>query len=388
MNEHDQEILESEEGEQSIALRSEQQQIARSESKPFPVAPVVFAGASCLPVSTIAADILSRKCELEKLDVLPTGEIYLSQVHYRKRLNEAFSPAGWALVPLGKPSVFDNTVIQEWALYAQGNFIACSYGEAEYFPDSKRSSYATALESAKSNALMRCCKDLGVASECWDKKFTSEFKKEFCVQVWRKDSKDRKPQWRLKDGEPFYDETGFVTPKSQPQSSNGPQAGFVATPQQEDPSRGIKSDPIPPPSKAKKITAPELKRMFAIATKAGRDKDNVRAVIERFGFHSAKDVLASQYEKICEALAKPMDMNEATASNNEIREKAMESKRLLIVDMMKDNCFTEIEREQARERLPHWTMGRLTEVISRMEERIKEAAKQAAEELDSSQIPF
>ena len=29
-------------------------------------------------------------------------------------------------------------------------------------------SYGKALESAKSNALMRCCKDLGIASELWD----------------------------------------------------------------------------------------------------------------------------------------------------------------------------------------------------------------------------
>lgn len=28
--------------------------------------------------------------------------------------------------------------------------------------------YGKAMEAAKSNALMRCCKDLGVASELWD----------------------------------------------------------------------------------------------------------------------------------------------------------------------------------------------------------------------------
>ncbi len=28
--------------------------------------------------------------------------------------------------------------------------------------------YGKACESAKSNALMRCCKDLGIASELWD----------------------------------------------------------------------------------------------------------------------------------------------------------------------------------------------------------------------------
>ena len=136
----------------------------------------------------------------------------------------------------------------------------------------------------------------------------------------------------------------------------------------------------------KKITTPQLKRMFAISREAGRDEANVHSVIERFGFHSTKDVLVSQYEKICEALAKPMDMNEAKAGNNELMEKAMESKRLLIVDMMKDDCFTEAEREQARERLPHWTMDRLTDVIARMEDRIKEASQ--AKEAIENYSPF
>ena len=30
--------------------------------------------------------------------------------------------------------------------------------------------YGKAMEAAKSNALVRCCKDLGIASELWDPK--------------------------------------------------------------------------------------------------------------------------------------------------------------------------------------------------------------------------
>lgn len=37
-------------------------------------------------------------------------------------------------------------------------------GEQEYFDPS---GVPTAVEACKSNALMRCCKDLGVASELW-----------------------------------------------------------------------------------------------------------------------------------------------------------------------------------------------------------------------------
>jgi len=41
---------------------------------------------------------------------------------------------------------------------------------------------------------MRCCKDLGVASELWDPRFLREFKKEHCIEVWVEDNrtKDKK----------------------------------------------------------------------------------------------------------------------------------------------------------------------------------------------------
>ena len=42
--------------------------------------------------------------------------------------------------------------------------VAIARGEQEYFDPS---GVATATEACKSNALMRCCKDLGIASELW-----------------------------------------------------------------------------------------------------------------------------------------------------------------------------------------------------------------------------
>lgn len=44
------------------------------------------------------------------------------------------------------------------------SLVAIARGEQEYFDPS---GIPTATESCKSNALMRCCKDLGVASELW-----------------------------------------------------------------------------------------------------------------------------------------------------------------------------------------------------------------------------
>ena len=59
--------------------------------------------------------------------------------------------------------------------------VGIARGEQEYFDPS---GIPTATEACKSNALMRCCKDLGVASELWDPRFIREFKKEYCVEVY------------------------------------------------------------------------------------------------------------------------------------------------------------------------------------------------------------
>ncbi len=46
----------------------------------------------------------------------------------------------------------------------RSRLVAIARGEQEYFDPS---GVPTATEACKSNALMRCCKDLGIASELW-----------------------------------------------------------------------------------------------------------------------------------------------------------------------------------------------------------------------------
>ena len=66
--------------------------------------------------------------------------------------------------------------------------------------------YGKACESAKSNALMRCCKDLGVASELWDPRFIKQWKAKYAEELWCENvrNKERKKLWRRKDSaDPF-----------------------------------------------------------------------------------------------------------------------------------------------------------------------------------------
>lgn len=81
--------------------------------------------------------------------------------------------------------------------------VSIARGEQTYFdPDG----IPTATEGCKSNALMRCCKDLGIASELWDprfiRKFMGERAKEMVVEHMV--TKKRKKHWMRKDDQLRY----------------------------------------------------------------------------------------------------------------------------------------------------------------------------------------
>ena len=60
-------------------------------------------------------------------------------------------------------------------------FISQAQGENGFFSPEQM---PAAVEGCKSNALMRCCKDLGVASELWDPNFIRDFKQKYAEEVW------------------------------------------------------------------------------------------------------------------------------------------------------------------------------------------------------------
>lgn len=180
---------------------------------PSPFVPAViqpladpFYGISTVEIRKEEAEMLLCEFPPEKIDILPTGEAYLTQVEYRRLLNAVFGPGAWGLRRMTAPEEIDGTIMVMYALVVRGAVVAEAPGESDYQPSNPRQSKATAIESAKSNALMRCCKDLGIASQCWDKRWAEAFKDEFCIMVRCQDV--RKPQWRRKDSKPFWNEIG------------------------------------------------------------------------------------------------------------------------------------------------------------------------------------
>ncbi|CAK7568292.1 MAG: hypothetical protein SEPTF4163_006279 [Sporothrix epigloea] len=163
-----------------------------------------FHGLSTTRFSAEIAQVLMTPINPQDIEIKPDGILYLPEIKYRRILNAAFGPGGWGLAPRGELAVGEKIVSREFALVVQGRYVAQARGECPYFGG--EDGVATAGEGSKSNALMRCCKDLGVASELWDPRFIRQFKQEHCREVWIEHvvTKKKRQIWLRKDCPPSY----------------------------------------------------------------------------------------------------------------------------------------------------------------------------------------
>jgi len=157
-----------------------------------------YHGLSSSPFTAEQAAILQQEIKYDDIEIKPDGIIYLPEIKYRRILNKAFGPGGWGLAPRGETIVTGKVVTREYGLICGGRLVSIARGEQQYFdPDG----IPTATEGCKSNALMRCCKDLGIASELWDpryiKKFMAAQGKETVVE--HVVTKKRRKHWMRKD---------------------------------------------------------------------------------------------------------------------------------------------------------------------------------------------
>lgn len=157
-----------------------------------------FAGLSEKPFSKEISDVLLAPVSSQDIEIKPDGILYLPEIKYRRILNRAFGPGGWGLAPRGKTTVTPKSVSREYALVCHGRLVSVARGEQVYFDPSN---IPTATEGCKSNALMRCCKDLGIASELWDPRFIQAFKKQHCSEIMVENISTRKRRklWRRKE---------------------------------------------------------------------------------------------------------------------------------------------------------------------------------------------
>eukprot|EP00158_Paraphelidium_tribonemae_P001809 Partr_v1_DN24836_c1_g1_i1_m29757 putative Mitochondrial genome maintenance protein mgm101 len=158
-------------------------------------------GSTAFPKESI--DILLAPLEESDIEIKPDGLIYLPEIKYRRILNRAFGPGAWGMAPRGPHNIINKTLTREYALIVMNRFVSQARGEQDFFsPDG----LPTATEGVKSNALMRCCKDLGIASELWDPAFIRKWKSQFAAEVWATDvrTKAKRKLWRLKTAKLGY----------------------------------------------------------------------------------------------------------------------------------------------------------------------------------------
>ena len=186
-------------------------------------------GISSQAVTKDQQEILCAPVDPADVEVKPASflQVYLSHGKYRERLNKAFGAGGWGMVPVGEPEEKAGYLMQKWALWAGDRCLDVSRG-AQLLgneDDDKGMSWDDAEESAKSNAIVRCCKAIGIAAECWDRKWIAGFRENYCVQVWVEGQK--RPLWRRQDDPPLYRETGMVRKGERPVADPPPKVEML-----------------------------------------------------------------------------------------------------------------------------------------------------------------
>ncbi len=184
------EIIKVNEQNQSISVQSAQR------NQKFELQPLVET-AGTLEVTDEQLKILWEDIDETKILIRPDGLIYLPWTFYQDRLDRAFKMK-WALIPDDNPIYRpeSNEILWGFALVIDGKFIDYAYGQSEYIPENRTMTYGDAIEGAKSNALMRCCKRLGIGLKLWDKEYVEYWKSKYAYSVY--DPQRKRNVWHKK----------------------------------------------------------------------------------------------------------------------------------------------------------------------------------------------
>src|SRR3990167_9844959 len=172
-------------------------------------------GASTLELTPKEAAILAAPVDPEDVLIRPDGIVYLAHMKLRQVLNRAIGVGQWAMIPQSEPKLIAerNCIAFMSAFFVRGHLQDVAMGEQKYFPSSGGMSFADALEGAKSNALTRHSKAIGVGLELWDKRWRAAWKDKHAVRVRvRKSGGAIEQAWRRKDEDPLEHEIQDAVP--------------------------------------------------------------------------------------------------------------------------------------------------------------------------------
>lgn len=130
----------------------------------------------------------------EEIDIRPDGLIYAPWTSYAKRLRAVFGMA-WGMVPGGEPKMSGELVVRPYFLVVRGKPVGAAMGECKYSIRNATMTWGDAIEGARSNALSRLCKGIGMMLELWEHGFGERWRDKHAKLV----IKDGKQIWVRKD---------------------------------------------------------------------------------------------------------------------------------------------------------------------------------------------
>jgi hypothetical protein len=156
-------------------------------------------------------ELTEKECKIlyepftdDDLDILPdSGIVYAPWVSFMKRLRDALKGA-WGFVPDGMPRVEGQLVVWPYALIVRGKLISYAIGECRYIASNSKMTYGDACEGAKSNAIMRNCKGMGIGIDTWNRKRLNDWKKKHAEKFPTTYKGQAVEHWRRKDGSNKY----------------------------------------------------------------------------------------------------------------------------------------------------------------------------------------
>ena len=142
------------------------------------------------------------------VEIRPDGLVYMPWNKFAGALDLAFGVGNWCQMPQGTPMSQDGFVCWQFDLYCLAVWVSTAIGEHPD-PGNRRMSLANRAEAAKSDALVKNCKALGIFRELWDVQWRLDWQAEYAIRVWALQSEYSSKGawlWRRKDRDPFFRE--------------------------------------------------------------------------------------------------------------------------------------------------------------------------------------
>lgn len=169
------------------ALAAQAREVTPAQARIEAVANVLHQAYAKASTLVLSPDEVKRLCAPFPDEAFRAGAggkdnlIYIPHAFIRARLCEALGIGQWSFVSrnrwtedfmtTGKVPQAASRVYVEGVLLVRGCFVAEAVGDMVYYPKNEATNFGDAVEGAKSAALHRCAKELGVGLQQWDKSF-------------------------------------------------------------------------------------------------------------------------------------------------------------------------------------------------------------------------